>query len=120
MSTPLYGELYQETLSHFTYEHRNTWPDGTCTLAARVNGGDTGYVAIADNNDELYLYTPDLANIGSHTVVVEIYYIQWAESLAGPTQVFDSGSIIVTIEPLCMIETFENNPVVSSTLEMTY
>ena len=49
MSTPVYGNVYQELAPLFTHFYVNTFPANSCEIAFRIVGGDRDYISMVDN-----------------------------------------------------------------------
>ena len=44
MSTPIFGNVFQDLAPLFTHEHADIWPVGTCVISFYIKGGDTTYL----------------------------------------------------------------------------
>jgi len=63
----------------FSHEHEAIWPEGSCTVASRIEGGDTTY---ANVHGDTYIFTvsPVLpVDVGTHDLTVTAFYSSWVE-----------------------------------------
>jgi len=69
-----------------THEHELIWPEDSCTISSRIEGGDTTFASF---DEDTYLLTVDPVlpvDVGTHDLTVTAYYSDWAEPTP-PTEV---------------------------------
>jgi len=87
ISTPLETWKERDLKEYFfTHEHETIWPEGSCTVASRIEGGNTSYASV---HGDTYMFTvsPVLpADIGTHDLTVTAFYSAWTEPTP-PTEI---------------------------------
>ena len=126
MSTPIFGNVYQDLSVPFTHEHAAIWPVDTCVIKFEiVTTGDTSYLSSnsvtsdALRTTELHLYPYIFADEGTYPTEVIASYLYYTDQVA-PANTLTSSSFLVTVEPECKITSYMNDPSVSTTLEIAY
>ena len=126
MSTPIFGNIFQDLVPLFTHNYASIWPADTCVINFEIaTTGDTSYLTCNSvTNDplwmtSLHLYPYIFADEGTYPTEVIASYLSYSDQVA-PTNTLTSSTFQVIVEPECMITAYANNPSVSTTLETQY
>lgn len=126
MSTPIFGNIFQDLVPVYTHAYVDFWPVDTCVIAFEIkNTGDTSYLtcnsvsADPQRTNYLHLYPYIFSDEGIYPTEVVATYLHYLDQVPPPNSL-TSTPFTVTVEPECKITSFMNDPSVSTTLETHY
>ena len=126
MSTPIFGNIFQDLVPLFTHAYADFWPVDTCVIAFEIKTtGDTSYLTCNSvttdplRTIELHLYPYIFSDEGTYPTEVIASYLHYSDQVP-PPDTLTSSSFTVTVEPECRITAYANDPIVSTTLDTHY
>lgn len=78
MSTPVFGNVYQELAPLFTHFYVDDFPAGSCVIGFRIIGGDRDFVSVVDD-ETLHEYPYLSSDVGDHTITIEAFFISYID-----------------------------------------
>lgn len=126
MTTPIFGNIFQDLVPLFTHAYVDYWPVDTCVITFEIKTtGDTSYLtcnsASSDplRTNNLHLYPYIFSDEGTYPTEVVASYLHFTDQVS-PLNTLTSSTFIVKIEPECKITAYANDPSVSTTLSTHY